>query len=182
MRTIAVALLVGLAGCTLDHRSDELACESTTECSGGRSCIDGYCVEAGAQCPSDCTTCDPAARTCTITGSDSPNGNINCPAGWACTVTCQGGDCRNVDCNQATSCTVTCTGNNACDSVQCGQGACRVTCSGQRACNSVDCRDSCACDVTCADANACENPAQCPATACEAGDGCSSQPPSCSSC
>lgn len=182
MRAAAIAIGVVLAGCALDHRSDELACTSPTECTGGRSCVDGYCVMAPVQCPGSCDGCVIATMTCMLDGDAAPNGNVTCPAGWNCAITCGADACRTVDCRDGQSCTVECNGDNACDTVRCGSGPCDVTCSGQDACNSVDCRDSCGCDVTCADAQSCSNPAQCPGNPCQSGDGCSSAPTACDHC
>jgi hypothetical protein len=180
---ICVAVIVlATAGCSIDHASDEIACSTPAECTGGRTCVDGYCVEAQVQCPGACQSCVTGTMTCTLDGDATPGGNVTCPAGWNCTITCGSNACRNVDCQQAASCAVSCTGNQACDRVQCGDGPCEVTCSGQDACNDVDCRDSCACDVTCSDTQSCANPAQCPSNPCESGDGCTSSSGACDQC
>jgi hypothetical protein len=181
-RLCAAVIAVVAAACSLDHPSDELACATPAECSGNRTCVDGYCVEAPIECPAACQSCVVGTMSCTLDGDASPNGNVTCPTGWNCTITCGSGACRTVDCRQAASCTVTCNGDQACESVRCGTGACDVTCAGQDACTDVDCRDSCACDVTCGDAQSCANPAQCPGNPCESGDGCSSAAGSCNQC
>lgn len=182
VRAAVLALAAVAAGCSLDHVSDELACATPSECSAGRTCVDGYCVEVAVACPGVCQSCVTATRSCALDGDATPTGNVTCPADWNCTITCGRDACRNVDCREAASCIVTCDGDQACDSVRCGDGRCDVTCTGQDACTDVDCRDSCACDVTCTDADACSNPAQCPGNPCESGDGCTSDPGSCNQC
>lgn len=180
MRLLVCAAL--FAGCSIHHVSDELACTGPTDCAGGRSCVNGFCVTASSsECPGACDTCDVATRTCTIAAGDN-NGRVTCPDGWNCTIACAGnGTCRGVDCTDAASCTILCSGRDACDEVDCGDGRCAVTCSGDQSCNRVDCNNSCACDVICSGPNSCDQ-ATCTRNQCESGAGCASQQGGCSSC
>lgn len=179
---IAVALALA-AGCSVSHRSTDFACSSEQRCADGRTCVDGFCVLAAdsgvpvsdaAVCPSQCTTCNTAQRSCVIDcaiNNGACNQAVTCPAGWSCNVLCSlPNQCNTgVLCDNATSCTiacsarqtcktvtcgrgacnVTCTGNTSCSAVGCGLGACNVDCSGSSACSKVSCGLACACDVTC---------------------------------
>ena len=182
MRLSALAVAVVAAACSVDHPSEELACDGPNDCQAPRSCVDGYCVEVVTQCPQACTSCDIPGNRCTIDRSGGGNGGVTCPAGWNCVVSCGVEACQNVDCDAALSCQITCSGENACANVTCGTGMCQVTCAGQNACRQVDCRNACACDVTCSDGTSCDMPSRCPSQPCEMGDGCTSQPASCGGC
>ncbi|MBX3161104.1 MAG: hypothetical protein KF773_34405 [Deltaproteobacteria bacterium] len=168
------------AGCSIQHVSDELACTGPADCTGGRSCVNGFCVVAtSAECPGACDSCDAATMTCTIDVDN--NGRVTCPAGWNCAISCPGnGTCRNVDCGDAKSCAIQCSGRNTCGDISCGDGRCAVSCAGEGSCKRVACKDACACDVACSGANSCDR-ATCPSQ-CEAGAGCASQPAGCSHC
>jgi hypothetical protein len=209
---LATALALALAaGCSVNHRSDDFACDSQQRCANGRTCVDGLCVVAAdsgvvdtlpppgdaAVCPSQCTSCNLAQKTCTIDcalNNGACNQAVTCPAGWICNVACSvNNQCNSgVSCGNATSCTiacsarqtcknltcgrgtcnVTCSGNSSCgNSILCGTGACNVTCSGNLACGGeVTCGPSCACDVTCR-----LGAAACAAVTCKPG--CTGMPP-----
>lgn len=177
---IAFALL---SACSINERSGDYSCAVQTDCSSGRVCTDGLCIVGGTGsngmgCPTGCTTCNVAAKTCAIDGGNT----VTCPTGWDCAVTCsRQGSCSKVDCDGAKSCTLTCSGTESCKDVRCRSGQCKVTCSGQNSCDAVDCQSSCACDVTCAQ-NACNQNPLCPAPACATATGCSSMPASCGGC
>ena len=180
---VSLLFVLGIASsCSIDHPSDAFACTTPSQCSDGRSCVDGFCVvSTGSACPSQCTTCDTAAKTCGITGG---NGNtITCPSGFHCDITCAGGNCRTVDCSTAASCTILCSGEGSCEIVTCGAGPCDVTCSGKSSCkNGVNCQSSCACDVLCTGQQSCDSGSRCPMQACDSGPGCTSLPASCDRC
>ena len=142
--------LVALAGCFVDRKSSALACDSTADCTGGRTCDQGYCVTDG--CPAECTSCDSAARTC----------HIDCALP---------GDCFEVDCPVGYACDVTCAAGSDCGNIFCSDGACNVSCDGAQSCGAIDCSTSCSCNVTCA-GNGCSLPT-CP-SGCETADGCDS--------
>lgn len=181
MRFVLVLALV--AGCSIEHVSDVLACHVNTDCASGRSCVGGYCVlAAGEACPGACSTCDLGAMTCMLDGSMSNNGRVTCPAGWNCNVTCTGGGCDTIDCSAAASCAITCSGSASCSNVQCGAGRCQVTCTGANSCRSVECQNACACDVACTGPGACSTSSRCPDQACHSGSGCTSAPAGCNAC
>jgi hypothetical protein len=201
IRLAALALaLVTTAACSVDRRTDDLACDDDDDCDDGRDCIDGYCVYGGGDdgddpdadpsCPAPCTFCTGTPgvdRTCHVecSGSGVCPEAIDCPPGLICQVNCNGsGACEGgVECGEAASCMVLCNGNGACDDgVECGGGPCEVTCIGNGACDfGVDCNASCACDVDCA-AGACDTGVECTAVACESPTGCSSDPDGCTTC
>jgi hypothetical protein len=201
---IRVLILAGLAalaaGCSVDHRSGEFTCSRQQDCSGNRVCVGGWCVDPSApdaagpdaggradanQCPVPCTSCDPAAKQCTIDADQLPNSDsITCPTGWTCDILCtQENTCRDgIDCLAAAGCTITCSGDNACRDIECGPGPCEVACSGDDSCRGVDCSTSCACDVTCTGNQSCGDAILCPGFACDTGVGCTSFPPTCNDC
>jgi hypothetical protein len=198
---IVLAALALAAACSVDRRTDDLACDDDDDCDDGRDCVDGYCVYGGGgddgddpdadpNCPAPCTFCTGTPgvdRTCNVdcSGPGACRDAIACPPGLVCQVNCSGsGACEGgVDCGEATTCAVLCSGSGACDDgVECGAGACEVTCLGDGACDfGVECNASCACDVTCA-GNACGAGAECTAVACETATGCSSDPDGCNTC
>ena len=170
MKRAIVAIAVLAAACSVNRRSNQLACTSSTTCSDGRTCVQGFCVfdDGGVakgdgpqgNCPSQCTSCNNGQMTCNITGGSG--NDVVCPAGWDCTINCSAtGSCSSVSCNNASSCTVECSGVGSCAHVDCGNAQCAVHCSGTGACSQVDCPSSCQCDVTCAGTNACST-LQCP--------------------
>ena len=185
---LAIALAVALAGCSVNHRTGDISCDAEQRCANGRTCVDGFCVVAAdsgvvdalprpgdaAVCPSQCTSCDLAQRSCVIDCANNGgacNQAVTCPAGWSCNVLCSlPNQCNSgVFCGNATSCTIgcgarqtcktvacgsgacncSCSGNSSCSSVGCGLGACGDNCTGNGACSSVTCGLACACDVTC---------------------------------
>jgi hypothetical protein len=197
--------VVAVSSCSINHRSGEYECSNNADCSDGRSCNGGLCVFAGIDapspgdggmkldaevCPSQCSSCNPGTRTCTIdcaAGSICSGVVVTCPAGWNCDVRCNTtNSCRSgVNCpTGAFTCNVQCSGNSACRGVMCGAAKCNVMCTGQNSCRGVNCGASCACDVTCTLNNgACSNEVTCNKIQCDTGLGCSStQFPSCSTC
>jgi hypothetical protein len=195
--SLAAALLAG--SCSVSHRSDEYACTKQSDCTGGRVCANNFCVVPGSidapasidafrgNCPTPCTSCNLAAKTCTIDctlTSACVSGAVTCPSGYACDIRCKpDGSCRNgVNCQLATSCTIDCAGTNACRSVQCGAGPCDVQCTGASSCRGVSCGASCACDVVCTGNQSCSDVIQCTSTGCINGSGCTSVPAFCHSC
>jgi hypothetical protein len=123
-----VMVTIALAGCSVDRRSSAFACEGTPDCSGGRVCVDQFCVVPGSgsgsdgACPKDCTRCE--GGTCYLDCTEEDCINFDCPSGWKCNITCGQDRCVNVDCGTS-DCDVQCDGNDACTDVDCGTGRCR---------------------------------------------------------
>jgi hypothetical protein len=211
MKSAVLGIVVGVAlatlivtgeSCSISHRSGDYACTMQSECATGRLCVGGFCVlsstidapggngdgphaDSNNGCPAACTSCNVAARSCTIDCSmGGCSGPVTCPTGYNCNI--QGntdGACRNgVDCQNGASCVVSCTGANSCRGVQCGDGLCNVACIGTSSCRNVACNSSCKCDVACTGTSSCADTIQCTTSACRNGLGCSSLLPSCHSC
>lgn len=209
---VAVILAVSVAGCSVNHRSNEFTCDTQADCPDGRTCSDGLCITNGTPtpdgptgdgpppppdafaCPSQCTSCRPDSHTCVVNCNVSPatcNVGIKCPEGFNCEIACTTeGGCPNVDCSPGASCKVTCNGPGTCRNVKCGAGPCDISCAGQNSCRGVDCKDSCACDLACANQSSCFGGFVCPPgpsiNACTilAGQnrGCTSEPTGCNTC
>lgn len=199
----AIAILVTLVACQVNHKSENFSCDEATPCEAGRICDNGFCVLAGsidapkppgdartdaptAGCPAGCTTCSVQQKTCTINCQfGGCNNTVTCPAGYKCDILCNtDNSCRNgVNCQLGTSCNVECSAKASCQNVQCGTGPCDVSCSGAQSCRGVNCGNSCACDVTCTGSQACEG-IQCTSLACRntTSLGCTSVPSLCHSC
>lgn len=161
---VAIAIAVS-ASCLVDRVTSDYACEGQSDCTADRICDSGYCVVP--VCPSECSSCSVAERTCQITCNNANRcGAVTCPDGYDCTISCTAtGACDSVNCRNGTACDITCSSNNACGNITCGTGACDVKCTTPNACDAVACGESCACDVTCADGN-------CGGTTCPAADTC----------
>jgi hypothetical protein len=160
---------LSVASCSVHRVSDGYVCDPSGdghECTGGRFCVQGYCVESGTSsgCPSPCTSCD-SDHSCRIECTPGkPCGNVQCPAGFDCRIRCNNaGACGTVDCAQARSCDIECSGSESCGNINCGMHECTIDCSGALACPEIDCAASCSCDVSCT------NPAACPDLACRMG-------------
>jgi hypothetical protein len=167
---IVVCFTVTLS-CSIDKRSGEYACQSTSQCDTGRTCIDGFCVVSGSgaqidapitgghdggsgikpedastgdMCPSQCTTCSVADMTCNIdctTNDCNNNGPVQCPSGYTCTIACGA--------------------ESSCNDVDCTNAlACTVTCGGRNSCQEVDCGQG-KCDVTCNGRSSCGGTIDC---------------------
>jgi hypothetical protein len=185
-RALLVLLLV-VAGCGFETRSQEYACQVAADCGDRRICRDGWCVlgsddirDAGADadaptpCPAACTECT-AAGVCRV-ACDRPGDceGLVCPPGMPCAVSCTGvNSCDGIDCRAASSCAIECSRDGSCESaILCGDGPCTIACTGDDTCASgVDCSSSCECAVDCDGAGACDAEAECPAPECEGGDG-----------
>lgn len=206
--SLAVAIVLAIAsttnaGCSVTHRSEGFACNAQSDCTGGRLCINGFCVTSvdtdastvdsprtasdgsNGECPDTCTSCDLDKNTCIVDcgGANECNQPIVCPQGFSCEITCGEQSCRNgVDCSQGNECTIMCTGAGSCRNVDCGKNRCSVNCSGNGSCRGVDCSASCACDLQCA-FNACADGPICPdMPGCDLGTSCTSQFPGCDTC
>jgi hypothetical protein len=195
MRVLALVAVL-LAGCSIRHRSDQLACTNNSDCGPNGRCEDNVCtnpnggfdaaVDPPDKCPDQCSSCDIPAMVCRIDCADSRincDQKLTCPSGWNCDIRCSGSnDCRaGVDCLKSASCTVSCSGDTACRNVACGGGPCTVACTGDNSCRSIVCGDSCKCDVGCSDSAGCTE-VVCQEGQCETfGGGCSSQFLGCSS-
>lgn len=143
-----IALVAALAACSVDRKSDALRCTDSSQCSGGRTCVQSYCIE-DANCPMGCASCDPGTSppSC-IVPAGTGGGSFNCPPDTHCDITCPTpGSCGNIHCNG--ECSITCIGTNSCGSITCTDGRCMIACNGDNACESVTCSGACACDVVC---------------------------------
>src|ERR1044071_7928822 len=87
---LCVAIVAG--ACSIHHRSDAYACTESSECTGGRTCVDGFCSYLpDAKGPkSGCTDgvdndgdglADGADPGCTSDGDDSEHGSAACDDG-----------------------------------------------------------------------------------------------------
>jgi hypothetical protein len=202
-----IATLAVAGSCSIDHRSDEYACVSQSQCSSGRLCMGGFCIVPGAidapragdgphgtgadgsgsnDCPDQCSTCNVAQHTCTIDcETSSCTGTVTCPTGYNCDIKCDTqNSCRNgVTCDATQPCTVECSGSGACRTVTCGDGPCDVTCSGAQSCHGVTCGSSCSCTVLCTGLQSCpQGDVDCTSIGCDDGSGCTATPPFCHSC
>ncbi|MBV8758908.1 MAG: hypothetical protein JO257_16595 [Deltaproteobacteria bacterium] len=165
IRAVAALAAVALAvwACSVDRKTPALACKTTADCTGRRTCQSGYCVTDGpvdakqsdakqidaAVCPPACASCDFPTGTCNLTGAGSGSA-IACPATWSCVITCNNtAPCGNIACGGASACKVTCSGSGACGTLTCGTGKCTQDCEGSGACGATMCASSCRCDVTC---------------------------------
>jgi len=195
---VGFALLV--AGCSVNHRSGDFACDRQADCSSGRTCIDNFCVALQADasvpvdskndappptdanlCPSACTSCSNDSKTCTIDcmlNGGACNGLIRCPEGWNCNVLCSlAGSCSNgLICPGGKSCKVTCSGRQSCNDFMCNTGPCDVECTGASSCNSLSCGTACACDINCLNSTSCGSKIACKSELCRSGRGCTSMP------
>ena len=165
MKLAWLALGLALAGCSINHRSDEFACAKQSDCSSGRSCVEGFCVASAVDaavhldapqglCPVQCTSCNADAKTCTIDcalNAGACNLPVTCPTGWSCNIACSiSNSCRNgINCGGAKSCTITCSGQQSCENFRCGPGPCNIDCTGRNSCSNINCSGACACDLTC---------------------------------
>src|SRR5207244_487373 len=128
-------VLLVIAGCSINHRSDELACTKQSDCMNGRLCMSGFCVLSGtvdsSTCPAPCTSCNVAQKQCTVDcNSSNCKGPLQCPQGFDCNFICDTDSaCSNgVDCSFGHSCAFTCSGPSSCRGITCGSGKCSVTC------------------------------------------------------
>ena len=205
----AVALVVITASsCSVEHKSADYVCTLQTDCTPGRLCVSGYCIVPSGMvdapknpdgprtdspvvidsptCPPQCTSCNVAAKTCTVDcGVTNCTGNaaIVCPTGYNCAILCTTNNAcgAGINCETAASCSITCSGQGSCRGIDCGTGDCDVKCQGQNSCRGVDCSNSCACDVTCAFNASCEF-VTCNHLQCDIGRGCTSAGAICDTC
>ena len=146
MRARTVGALCGIAlfvACFIDKHSDSLTCTTNDDCAdldGNRYCSGGYCIESN--CPDDCTSCDEAMRTCTVScTTDAPcDAQVTCPGGWTCTIECTGdGACQDIGCQDNSRCSINCSGDNACNDISCAAACqCDLTCA-SGACDTIAC-------------------------------------------
>lgn len=186
VRTTLVLLVLLIAGCTINHRSDELACTKQSDCTGGRVCMDNFCVMAGgidaSGCPAPCTSCNVAQKQCTIDcNANNCKNALVCPSGFDCSFLCDvESACSNgVDCTFGRSCAFACSGRSSCRGITCGPGKCTVNCTGEQACRDITCGPSCACDVTCSGTTTCTQGGILCTNGCTSGRGCTSAPGLC---
>ena len=133
-------VLLVLAACTVDRKSETLACTTVADCTeSNHACENGYCVkQSQSDCPDHCDACntDVTPHTCTVTntGGDS----FDCPSGFQCVVSCGGGS------------------GSSCGTINCDNNSqCVISCDGATSCGDIHCNNACACDVTCT-AGACQ--------------------------
>jgi len=213
LAALAVAALALVAtGCSFERRSPDFTCVTSADCTGGRVCSQGFCVDplaesdAGAAdaaplddggapadtgpdafvCPPQCSSCALGVCVMDCTPQGSCGTRVVCPAGMPCAVQCGDSACgAGVDCSSATDCRIDCTQPLSCGGhLSCGDGPCRVQCSGVGACTGgIDCDNSCKCDVLCTGTGTCTPAAQCNGpNQCDTGKGCTSSPNPCHSC
>lgn len=211
MKLAIAALVVGMLGCSVNHRSQDYACTMQSDCAAhqGTVCMQGFCVVPGSidapkggndgpkgdgsggnNCPPGCASCNVTQKTCTIDCSQQNTVNcqnlVTCPAGYHCDIQCNTDNaCRSgVSCVGAAGCTLTCSGNSSCRGVECGAGPCDVQCTGPSSCRDISCGSSCACDVLCSGSQSCSQGINCTSFLCTntTGIGCTSQPAGCHSC
>ena len=182
MRHAVIGLLAFLTACSINHRSDEVACIVDSDCGGGgKTCHNNQCIgEDGGKpdpdakpgkdtplppdafvCPQPCTSCDSSTMTCTVDCSITATGcagQVVCPPGFNCDIKCNVDNaCRNgVNCTAGLDCGVECSGGSSCRGVVCGTGICKVGCGGFDSCRNVNCGQACACDVECGQLARCE--------------------------
>jgi hypothetical protein len=197
---VFLSLAFALISCQITHRSDDLACTKTTDCSGGKVCDQGFCVGGtGADapkppidgfvvvpdafvCPTVCDSCDPATKVCKIVcGLNNCNQrDVRCPVGFNCDIQCNGAaSCNTIICSGNQNCAIACTGDGSCRNITCGTGRCDVQCTGNGSCRSTDCDAACACSITCSGIGSCSNNIDCPGpgTRCDAATaGCETVP------
>src|SRR6188508_7175 len=142
---LALVMVSSLLSCQFQRRSAGYDCDSPDDCSGGRVCVDGWCVEGdGGQsvadadplapdatvgpdssfvCPETCSRCDGDTCIMDCPQSDSCATAVVCPPGVKCRVECGGkNSCGGtIDCSAASECLIYCIGNDSCDSlITCG--------------------------------------------------------------
>jgi len=136
---VKVLVLIVLVACTVDRKSDTIACTTVADCmASNHACVNGYCVkQSQSGCPDHCDACntDVTPHTCTVT--DTNGDSFDCPSGFQCVLTCGG--------SGSTCGTITCHGSSQCV----------ISCDGANSCGNIQCNDACACDVTCS-AGACQ--------------------------
>jgi len=196
---IVIAIAMG-GSCSVNHPSAQFDCEKQSDCPTGRVCSDNLCVVTGSgsdaggdgkdaghpdalACPTTCTSCVLETMSCKIDCAISPatcNSQVVCPEGWNCDIVCSpGNSCRNgVDCQAGKSCIIECKGASSCRNIACGEGPCDVICSGVGSCRNISCGNSCKCDVDCQVNSLCDT-VVCTSPNCDAGFGCSSLFPGC---
>jgi hypothetical protein len=194
-------VIASIAGCSVNHRSGDFACEKQADCSTGRTCIDGYCValqadasvpidssvktdaappiDANNGCPQPCTSCNSDSKTCNIdcmSNGGACNGPLRCPEGWNCNVLCSlAGSCSNgLVCPPGQFCKVTCSGRQSCNQFTCNTGRCDIECLGANSCTSLSCGAACACDINCVNTTSCGSKIACKSDLCTDGRGCTS--------
>ncbi len=180
---VALSFAVVIASsCSINHKSDDYACQQQSDCDAGRECISGFCVVTGTtpndaridapgdrpkdapapdsqNCPAQCTSCNTNENTCIIDCAQTDCGNdpIVCPPGYRCDIRCStSGACdEGIDCSDAESCNITCSGPGSCQGVNCaGAADCTATCSGQNSCRGMLCIGG-DCDFTCNGSGSC---------------------------
>ena len=205
---LAAITVAALMSCDFQRRSAGYACDSQDDCSGGRVCSGGWCVEGdGGQsiadadpnapdtgpdalvtCPAGCSRCDLDTCVVECLTNDSCAEPVVCPPGIPCRVECTGKNTCNggIDCGDSTDCLVNCIGNDSCQGlITCGTLPCRVNCLETATCAmGIDCDESCKCDTVCSGDGACAVPPTCPSAQCtDSGTGeCDSSPGPCHEC
>ena len=153
----AALILAALASaCSIESRSQDYTCTTTSECADGRVCVQGWCVVGSPGGPSDggpgaiADAAPPAPPDAGVTPDAS-----SCPP--PCT-SCEEGVCL-VECLQSASCTerIVCPFDLACEVVCAGVGSCL---------SGIDCTASRSCDVSCTARSACFGSIECGAGPC----------------
>lgn len=146
-------------GCGFDTRSGQYACQTQSDCEGGRSCEEGWCVlsQSDASPPPDADLSPDAGRPLSPCNS------------------CMGGECRE-ECTDL-NCDLSCTKNDCDCEFQCAPDTdnCNLLCADGASCD-IDCGSAEECTATC-EANSvcqvdCSGVEECQQTVCEAGAQC----------
>jgi hypothetical protein len=174
--TLVVALTIG---CSFDRRSPSLACTVPGDCSGGRTCVDGWCVESagGPDGAPDglIVDADPLAPDAPPVPDAGPFDAFVCPPGCSmcegdlCKITCVTGSeprCSGVvTCPAGYKCKVECQGAGTCAlGVDCSGGqTCRIECTGTDSCDGMVTCGAGPCIIEC-QSNSCNGGIDCSAS------------------
>ena len=159
---LAGAVFAHLAGCYHpDTVNCTVECSAATECTGGQSCNDGWCVAPNVVCDKHGNPIDAAMVT-------TPDGRMP-DADTTAQQLCEQG-CTRGECDAAGVCVIDCSGNQKCTNsdVQCPANLpCRVICGPGSCTHKIVCNMSSSCDVQCTGDMSCQDEIQCPSGECD---------------
>lgn len=128
LASLSLALVLLAAGCDCAGPTPVMTCRSSTDCTGGRVCLDARCVA-----PIDAGGTPDAA----VDAASAPDDGLACAAGHRCGTACCG---TGEVCGTNTVC---CARDTLCGSTCCGAG---------EVCEGAVCRIDCGANVRCSDA------------------------------